>query len=331
MAFTHILRTKKVRGFAFPVIIHNEQYCLTDLQVFADGMIHCGEVLELQSFKELLSSERVVTEMPESAALSIHGIGELRFAEASWQQTPDSLVALIEEAIARLNPGEENLHDSPGGGVLDEAERDGGACPWKPTQSISPLLEGQCGRGVTCFQITDAGLHLVKADIFPDETARVTGAPWGETEEPYAEFAEHLRDRDYYMLPREGDHVVIDQVGAITVRGWDAIVDQAAYVAAIIDEHEQLMNRPRFVRTCVDAYLAYVQKPTRDSLDALRDCYEAVPEHLRTYCGNRHVSDIPIRMILYGQSEIENWYPYRMAVAENRMPPMLEIPDPPID
>ena len=42
----------------------------------------------------------------------------------------------------------------------------------------------------------------------------------------------------------------------------------------------------------------------------LRQAYEAIPAHNRQYVlglGDMDVKDIPIRMIIYGEDEIENW------------------------
>jgi hypothetical protein len=61
----------------------------------------------------------------------------------------------------------------------------------------------------------------------------------------------------------------------------------------------------------------------------LRRSYEAVPEHLRMYCGDMDTKDIPIRMILYGKDEIKNWSHYAVSKAEGMELPTIEIPESP--
>lgn len=50
MKLASICRTKEIRGYEFPGIIHNSSYFLTGLQVFADGLINCWEMVDLPMF-----------------------------------------------------------------------------------------------------------------------------------------------------------------------------------------------------------------------------------------------------------------------------------------
>jgi len=54
------------------------------------------------------------------------------------------------------------------------------------------------------------------------------------------------------------------------------------------------------VRRCIDAHEAYEQAPGEERREALRQAYEAVPEHLRMHCGDMDSKDWPIRHILFG-------------------------------
>jgi len=58
MRLASICRTKEIRGYEFPGIIHNGSYFLTDLQVFADGLINCWEMVDLPMFKKLVADAR---------------------------------------------------------------------------------------------------------------------------------------------------------------------------------------------------------------------------------------------------------------------------------
>jgi hypothetical protein len=78
MRLASICRTKEIRGYEIPGIIHNGNYFLTDLHVFADGLINCWQMVVLPMFKDKLRSGWAVTEIPHGADLSIHGIGRLR-------------------------------------------------------------------------------------------------------------------------------------------------------------------------------------------------------------------------------------------------------------
>jgi hypothetical protein len=73
----------------------------------------------------------------------------------------------------------------------------------------------------------------------------------------------------------------------------------------------------------------HLKNQTKDTLSVLRRSYEAVPEHLRMYCGDMDTKDIPIRMILYGKDEIKNWSHYAVSKAEGMELPTIEIPESP--
>ncbi|CAA6696726.1 MULTISPECIES: hypothetical protein [unclassified Lentimonas] len=60
-------------------------------------------------------------------------------------------------------------------------------------------------------------------------------------------------------------------------------------------------------KICLEAYQAYLSEPTQENKEALRIAYEAVPRYERAYLGDQDVKDIPIRMAIYGEDEIENW------------------------
>jgi hypothetical protein len=76
----------------------------------------------------------------------------------------------------------------------------------------------------------------------------------------------------------------------------------------VADETEELKGRPPSQETCYQAYKAFQDNPAEETREALRHAYEAVPKHNRHYVlHDMDLKDIPIRMILYGEQEIENW------------------------
>ena len=77
------------------------------------------------------------------------------------------------------------------------------------------------------------------------------------------------------------------------------------------------------------AYERYMAEPSSKAMVAFRQKYEAVPEHLRLYCGDMDTKDIPIRMILYGKREIESWSHYQVAKAHGEELPSIDVPEPP--
>src|ERR1700759_954367 len=114
MKLSSICRTKEIRGFEFPGIIRNGSYFLTNLQVFADGLVNCWEMVDLPMFEQKLRQGWVVTSIPEGAFLSIHGLGSVQVVSPDWEHTPKTIVEFVHEVVKELNPRMENLYDCHG-------------------------------------------------------------------------------------------------------------------------------------------------------------------------------------------------------------------------
>lgn len=325
-----------LRGFAFPGIIHNDQYFLTDLKVYADGLIECWEMVDLRLFKARLKSGWVVPSIPDGAPLNIHGIGILDLDSPDWTHTGKSLIRFIQATTRELNPRMENLYNCHGrvteevDGLRYSALGFGKPRPWKFDGPVTSLMRGSFGHSVRHFLQFDDALYLVTLAVFPDDTVVISGAP-EEITLSFEELKDRLGDSSSFRLPEPGDRVRIDQLVSFTAKGWRYRVDPEALCAEIHDLHEQALGRPPAVEVCILAFQDYLAEQTADSLERLRRSYEAVPEHLRVYCGDMDTKDIPIRMILYGRDEIENWSHHRIARERGMELPSIRIPDPPKD
>ncbi len=315
-------------------MIHNMNYFLTDLKVFADGLIECWEMVDLPLFKGKLDSGWVVTSIPDDSPLDIHGLGAVELESPEWYHTPSSLTDFVQNTIEKLNPRMENLYDCHGR-TTEEVDRVryaavsfGDARPWKNVGPASPSVRSASGKSLRHFRVIDGRLRLVTLAFFPDDSVVISGAP-EEITVPFQSLREELGNPDVFRLPSPGDRVVIDPLVSFTVKGWQYLVDPKELAAEIDDARDQVLGSPGAVLVCVEAYQAYLAEPTADSLETLRKSYEAVPEHLRMYCGDMDTKDIPIRMVLYGKDQIERWSHYRAAKRYGMPLPSIKVPDPP--
>lgn len=118
-------------------------------------------------------------------------------------------------------------------------------------------------------------------------------------------------------------------MGAFTVKDWRWRVDPVELAAEIAEQHSQSLGNLGAVRTCMESLKTYTEDPTAANIEQLRQAYEAVPKHLRMYCGDMDSKDVPIRMILYGKDEIKQWSHYQVAESEGMTLPTIEIPPSP--
>ncbi|MET7639099.1 NADAR family protein [Streptomyces sp. NPDC005438] len=93
-----------VPGTWRPVFLHNAgTHYLTDLRIYADGIIDCGELATLDRFEELLRQGRVATRLPEGAWASGTGLAAWRFHQPHSHLTPELLVAEVRDTVDELN------------------------------------------------------------------------------------------------------------------------------------------------------------------------------------------------------------------------------------
>jgi hypothetical protein len=109
----------------------------------------------------------------------------------------------------------------------------------------------------------------------------------------------------------------------------------ASYVASVQDKVRELedMQRtlagePTTLDLCRQAYEDYLAHPTAIHKELLRTAYERVPEHLRGYVGDMDTRDTAVRMIVYGEQEIEGWSHYQVAQAQGEELPTIHLPKP---
>lgn len=105
----------------------------------------------------------------------------------------------------------------------------------------------------------------------------------------------------------EGARVAVSGLVDVTATNVNAHVGEEEFIKEVVDVIEELNERPTSSMTCLAAVEQFNSAPSEEAREALRLAYEAVPEHNRRYLGDMDVKDIPIRMIIYGDQELENW------------------------
>lgn len=77
-------------------------YVLSDLKVYADGMIDCWGLVDLTTFQQKVASGRVATTFPQNAQASAHLLGGWRFDQLWSALTPQQLIAEVTDEIEHL-------------------------------------------------------------------------------------------------------------------------------------------------------------------------------------------------------------------------------------
>ncbi|MFF5788634.1 NADAR family protein [Streptomyces sp. NPDC012693] len=83
--------------------IRNGRYFLTELFIYADGLVDCWGLVTVEEFEEKLRTGWVATTLPDGAQAAAHGLARWKFSEPQSQLTPELLVAEVRDTIDRLN------------------------------------------------------------------------------------------------------------------------------------------------------------------------------------------------------------------------------------
>lgn len=97
-----IMDGERIEGSWRHVFIKNGTYFLSDLKVYADGMIDCWGLVDLATFRKKVASGWVATSFPQGARASAFHLLNWKFDEPEVWLTPEQLIAEVADEIERL-------------------------------------------------------------------------------------------------------------------------------------------------------------------------------------------------------------------------------------
>lgn len=302
---------------------------MTDLQIFEDGLIECWKTVDLPMFKKELKRGWVQGELPTGEVLSVHNLAQLTIGEAEWEMTSRQLLARVKQAIKHLNPGMSNQFDMNGSetemfGQMPVAKMPRAGYGTYHDPNPMPFFRSRI-KGTTKWGFWQGSgqTDLVSISIFMDGKIRINGSG-APIEMSWEEFQEDRR----LVSADEGDRIRIAGLGEFVADKIELQVLPDGIRAELEMARGQLDGGESLMRLAAKAYRRYADDPTQATLEELREAYETVPEHLRMYCGDMDTRDIPIRIALYGEEEIENWSHRQIAKQRGEPLPGIYVPKP---
>jgi hypothetical protein len=309
---TTISRNDGVEGYSIPGLIDNLHYHFVDLQVYKDGLIYCWEMVDLALFMEKLNKGWVVTSIPDEQEISIFSLGRYKIDNGEWLHTKDSLYTYIYKLIRSINPNMEKLHDYGGsnkekkGNVTTYKHGDPQPKPYylpKDHSSFSDRIEGESL--FIFYRFTNDQIYLSELSIYKDGRIEFTHLP----EKQVYEFSElrSLIDRKVVISEvADGEWVHILGFGSFTVSEGKSVDIEYKY-KEFLDIYRQLQGEEGSIRKCYRIYTEYMAHPTLKLREALKEAYEAVPDHQRMFVGDMDTKDFVVRAIIYGEAEKKRW------------------------
>jgi uncharacterized protein (TIGR02996 family) len=300
-----IVRTRprpKTYGKAIPAFIHNFQYHLSTIDVYADGAINCWGFVDLPLFRGRLTQGWVVPRAEVGGTLSIHNLGQSRVAAAEWDHTPGDIEREVTDVLRELNPAMEGLLDMQG---TDVEVRNGvryaklGLGDGKPYR-VSLAGDEVAGAELPVLEVDAGGYRLRHWLIYADGLSQLGYA----TELlPLEAVGRMFGEGRLTLSVPAGAWVTLDGLGRFQTGEGYWSIEPAQRLREASDLLDQLNGGPGAIRRCIEAHRAYESDPSPERREALRAAYEAVPGHLRMYCGDMDSKDGPIRRILSGSED----------------------------
>jgi hypothetical protein len=329
-----VFRKMTIDGLVTPAFIHNGSFFLVDLPVYADGLVDCWEMVDLPLFREKLRTGWVTPTARDGAEISVHGLGRWTATGGTWDLNADSLYAHVQALLAALNPRMENLHDCHGRTV----ERRGKVnvsilgMPKKhalrligPDSALPARVEGDT---LSAIVTSGAEYYVARLSVFADGVIEIGSIPSPEVLDMEGLDRAVSSGRLLGRVPR-GTRLRIQGLGSFVVDREHWCAAPREQVREVSDLLDNVKGREDSIARCRDAYDEYIADPTQARRETLRLAYEAVPQHNRSYVGDMDTKDIAVRMILYGEQEVERWSHRRVARARGEpVLPTITIPKP---
>lgn len=298
-----IVRTVPIQrtyGQAISVFINNGSCHLVTVDVYADGAIDCWGFVDRALFLKKLGSKWVVAAPESGQDLFVFNFGSTGIESGVWVQSAQSIANVVESIIQELNPSMTDLLDMHGS---DEEMRGNvryaklGGADGKPYRQERGGTDDIVGKSVPVLRVVEGAFELTRLTIFADGMCNL-----GSVDQlvPVQEVQALYDQRLICNAAPRGSRILLPGLGEFhTTRdfGRVAIHDRIGEIQDMLNE---LNGRPSVIKICMERFRAYQGEPSDQAKEQLREAYEAVPGHLRMYCGDMDSKDWPIRAVLYG-------------------------------
>ncbi|PQO40218.1 hypothetical protein [Blastopirellula marina] len=303
-------RLPGVDGIAVPGFIRNGRYFFTEISVFADGIFDCWGGVDLDFLARKFAQGWICPGAFVGEEISVHDLMAAQVVACEWDFSAEAYHKRLLGYLADLNPTSQDLVDFEG---EDVDIRDGvrwakvGMIRTTPLQ-LNKQDSSPPGDSRNILVRHDGQTFLTVMRIYADGQVDIHPRFDEERFVSVDELGALLKRGEILLSVPDGTVLEIDTLGRMTVTEVMCWIEKPAdLIAEVTDSIQKLRGEKSSIQNCRDAYQEYLDKPTLATKELLRIAYEAVPEHHRMYVGDMDVKDIPIRMVLYGEQEIENW------------------------
>jgi hypothetical protein len=291
----------KTYGRSISLFINNGDCHLTTVDVYADGAVDCWGFVDLALFRDKLRAKWVVPAPKANQGLSVHNFGYTDLEDSVWWQTARRIEEEVKSIVHALNPEMKDLIDMHGSDVEVRGRvryAKLGGSDKKPYRKVGAAVEEMLGDSVPVLRIAGDAFELTRLIVYADGMCQIGSdqklVSIGELHSLYEE-------RLICNMAPAGSRVILAGLGEFRATTDFGFVTNHDRIMEVHDMLNVLNGKPSVVRTCASLFRDYESEPSQQAKEALLHAYEAVPDHLRCYCGDMDRRDTAIRAVLYGE------------------------------
>lgn len=315
-------------GILFPGFISNRQsFALANLQLYDDRVIDCWERGDLEIIRDYLMRGRITPFLGEEAQFYVHELGCWTIRNGDWNFNTDKYYEVIRGIINELSQAKKS---SGFKSVFQLKERF-----FQKNKSLFRNGKPYFFDGFTSFsgevfrvfmKVGTMSFQLVNLVVYPGSRIQIFSQRNNKIIS-LKDFIQMVEDKSIQTDVLEGSRVLIPHLGSFEIDESTKAVKLVEKVKDIKDIASQLDGGQNSLEICRNYFNEYFENPSKRVKELLKESYENIPDYKRNYVlSNMDTKDIPIRMIIYGEQEIENWSSYRTAKAKGRELPKIFVP-----
>lgn len=292
-----IYYSRRIKGVSIPCIIHNGNYFHAKLSVYEDGVVDCWHAVDLKGFRKEIDKGWVVSQVPCNQQFSIHGIGLFEIQESSWMYDNDRFYERVVDIVKQMNPDLKNLHEIQKGERIDEMFTFT-AAPGTPYREEGKfLIKTINGSQQATLYRKDDRLCITELTVYQDRHFRIGM----EDDRLFSleEITDMIQADVLYSYPVGGEWLYLPDLGNVKVCLLTDPITKEERIKEIEQWCVRTAGEDDAAQRCIKAYHDYLEWPTEQKRERLKELYLAVPEHERMYLGDMDGKDGDYIRIIY--------------------------------
>lgn len=292
-----LLYKRKVEGIHTWGIIKNGSYFLSKIPVFEDGSIDCWELHDLSGIKDKIRCGWLVPQVPVGKTLHITTLAMLEIESCEFKFDNSTYYNYLYQTVKKMNKKMEGLYVK----TIEKKEN------FKKRKLATMAFEhpvkyhlwnDYLGTSTCMFQKDARGLYsVISVACFEDHTFELSSK-----EDEYLTFEQISDMFEKGHLTAEINEPVwikIGDLGKVYGRLSNQVCSNKEKLGELKELEHKVCKEDTLHELCRKKYITYLMHPSELNRQSLKEVYEQIPEHLRSFLGDMDSKDNDYYRIIY--------------------------------